>query len=138
MLEPTAWLGIGNWAALEPALTGLLYQQGTSMLAQRRRLNVGASMPAPQCRRYHGCPLVGESGTSLAEYEANAAAADEADDGRHAYVDVPPIEGEGGEGRHDLGDDCVDDHLQPAGAGGQDRLNGPIVYPFNLFREQLS
>jgi hypothetical protein len=41
MLEPTAWLGIGNWAALEPALTGLLYQQGASMLAQRRRLNAG-------------------------------------------------------------------------------------------------
>ena len=63
----------------------------------------------------------------LLEEEADASATHEADDGGHAHVDVPAIEGEGDVGRYDLEDDGVDDGLEEVGAGGSDDLDGARV-----------
>ena len=54
--------------------------------------------------------------------DADAAAADEPDDCRHAHVDVPAVHRERDVGRHDLGHDRIHDRLQPGGPGGPDGL----------------
>ncbi len=69
--------------------------------------------------------------------EADAPAAGKTDDRGHAHVDIPAVHGKRDVGRHDLGNDGVDDHLQAVGAGGQHCFQRTGADAFHLLRVEL-
>src|SRR5574337_1158617 len=73
----------------------------------------------------------------LYQEKANAAAADQADDGGRAHVDLPTINREGGEWRDDLRDDPVTHYLQPIAADGRHGFYWPWIDPLDYFGIQF-
>src|SRR3546814_5814052 len=75
--------------------------------------------------------------TLFRSLQADAAGANQPQNGRLADVDVPAEHRDAGEGRHDLRHDAVGHNLRTGSAGGPDRFDLALIDLLDRLVEQL-